>query len=454
MTTATAPPRPPGSPPGHPPGDAAHVRCAVGARCARRADLSGSSATNSVPDVGGRAGTRLARFVRCRLRPAVTTTCRRRRRRVARVAVRCRRATDRARKRHASRCAPTHSTSSADPPTVRPRIPPATPTIPMLTTGRPATPTRSSGRSATGRITTGHLDAIGGRHATPRRRRPRRVPPSISTICSPQRLSSESSVFARRCRALAQRIVAARPASDADELDRQRKNSVVKRWVNKITGMHHTNLELDPIRDAAVVERRQRPLTSMRPGRRQRQHPVDADAGRRLRRRRHAGRSAGGSVEHRMAVTRTRMHRPARPADVAHATARARDHRPDRPTDAGQRVARPRHLRNRQRRAAAGVDGATAVLRRRDHPDGARHRRRAARRRPIRSQRHPHQRRALRAMYRTCAHPDCTMPFSACKAHHIRWWWRDLGPTDLDNLIPLMRDSIITSCTKAAGPSR
>jgi hypothetical protein len=47
------------------------------------------------------------------------------------------------------------------------------------------------------------------------------------------------------------------------------------------------------------------------------------------------------------------------------------------------------------------------------------------------------QRRALRAMYRTCAHPDCTVAFSACKAHHIRWWWRHLGPTDLDNLIPL-----------------
>lgn len=47
------------------------------------------------------------------------------------------------------------------------------------------------------------------------------------------------------------------------------------------------------------------------------------------------------------------------------------------------------------------------------------------------------QRRALRAMYRTCAHPDCTVAFAACKAHHVRWWWRHLGPTDLDNLIPL-----------------
>ena len=47
------------------------------------------------------------------------------------------------------------------------------------------------------------------------------------------------------------------------------------------------------------------------------------------------------------------------------------------------------------------------------------------------------QRRALRAMYRTCAHPDCTVGFGACRIHHIRWWWRDLGRTDLDNLIPL-----------------
>jgi hypothetical protein len=40
-------------------------------------------------------------------------------------------------------------------------------------------------------------------------------------------------------------------------------------------------------------------------------------------------------------------------------------------------------------------------------------------------------------MYRTCGNPDCTVKFSACKAHHVRWWWRDLGPTDLANLLPL-----------------
>ena len=47
------------------------------------------------------------------------------------------------------------------------------------------------------------------------------------------------------------------------------------------------------------------------------------------------------------------------------------------------------------------------------------------------------QRRALRAMHRTCAHPDCDVPFSHTKIHHVRWWTRDRGPTDIDNLLPL-----------------
>ena len=46
------------------------------------------------------------------------------------------------------------------------------------------------------------------------------------------------------------------------------------------------------------------------------------------------------------------------------------------------------------------------------------------------------QRRALRAMYRTCAHPDCTVPFDSCRIHHVIYWQRG-GPSDLDNMIPL-----------------
>jgi hypothetical protein len=46
------------------------------------------------------------------------------------------------------------------------------------------------------------------------------------------------------------------------------------------------------------------------------------------------------------------------------------------------------------------------------------------------------QRRALRAMYRTCAFDGCEVPFHRCEIHHIIPWERG-GPTDLDNLIPL-----------------
>jgi hypothetical protein len=46
------------------------------------------------------------------------------------------------------------------------------------------------------------------------------------------------------------------------------------------------------------------------------------------------------------------------------------------------------------------------------------------------------QRRALRAMYRTCAHPQCAVTFEACRIHHVQWW-EHRGPTDMANLLPL-----------------
>jgi hypothetical protein len=46
------------------------------------------------------------------------------------------------------------------------------------------------------------------------------------------------------------------------------------------------------------------------------------------------------------------------------------------------------------------------------------------------------QRRMLAAMYATCAHPHCEVPFSACRIHHIVWWTRG-GTTTLANSLPL-----------------
>ncbi len=46
------------------------------------------------------------------------------------------------------------------------------------------------------------------------------------------------------------------------------------------------------------------------------------------------------------------------------------------------------------------------------------------------------QRRALRAMYRSCAIDGCDVAFERCEIHHIVPWELG-GPTDLENLIPL-----------------
>ena len=43
---------------------------------------------------------------------------------------------------------------------------------------------------------------------------------------------------------------------------------------------------------------------------------------------------------------------------------------------------------------------------------------------------------ALRALHSTCAWFGCDRPISWCQAHHLDTW-EDLGPTDMENLVPL-----------------
>jgi hypothetical protein len=48
------------------------------------------------------------------------------------------------------------------------------------------------------------------------------------------------------------------------------------------------------------------------------------------------------------------------------------------------------------------------------------------------------QRRALRALYPSCAIPGCDVRFERCDIHHVTWWEPPhCGRTDLDNLLPL-----------------
>lgn len=45
------------------------------------------------------------------------------------------------------------------------------------------------------------------------------------------------------------------------------------------------------------------------------------------------------------------------------------------------------------------------------------------------------QRRALKAIFKHCAFPGCTVPFRFCEIHHVDWWSRG-GVTDLHLLVP------------------
>ena len=43
-------------------------------------------------------------------------------------------------------------------------------------------------------------------------------------------------------------------------------------------------------------------------------------------------------------------------------------------------------------------------------------------------------------MYRTCAHPDCTVRFADREIHHVIEWIHQHGPTDLANMLPLCNE--------------
>ena len=216
--------------------------------------------------------------------------------------------------------------------------------------------------------------------------------------------------FDRECQDLARNV------SGDDGLSRQerlRRDRNVRRWVDKHTGMCKTLLSLDPLADAKAWSAINAAVATARNADQsdddrtwdqlQADVVVDLLTG---------ARSSGDErvpevsvlIDYQTLARRlSRVRRPVRP-----------------PTANRCRSTSVRRLCCEANIVPIVLGGAGEVL------DVGRQRRLATRA----------QRRALRAMYRTCAHPSCTVPFDSCRIHHVIYWQRG-GPSDLDNMVPL-----------------
>ena len=200
-----------------------------------------------------------------------------------------------------------------------------------------------------------------------------------------------------------------RPGSDADELDRQRAASKLKRWTDRATGMKQTLISLDPLRDAslhAVIDAhlatlRQDPANKLRSFDELRIEAVMTAVG--------TGQSA-----HRI------------PEVVVHVDHESACHGRHENTLCETVDGQPIPVSTVQRLCCEAIITAVIV-----NPDGTVDQLCAESRTANRAQR-----RQLAAMYSTCAHPHCQVAFSQCRIHHIIWWTRG-GKTVLANLLPL-----------------
>jgi len=217
--------------------------------------------------------------------------------------------------------------------------------------------------------------------------------------------------FERGCRDLAKHLIArAAATSDADELDRQRKQSRVRRWVDKTTGMCHTHLELDPVRDRALwaaIDASRAKLRQHDGNRRTPWAQLEVDA---------VIAAIGGGYRADRVPEITVLIDHDTLIDGLHQRSICE-------TDNG--IPLPIST---VRRLCCDAEILPVVLGGKGEAlDVGRSARTATRA----------QRRALRTMHRTCAHPDCTVTFDACRIHHVTPWLQPTGDTDIANLLPL-----------------
>ena len=272
---------------------------------------------------------------------------------------------------------------------------------------------------ADGAVSTGHLDALAAAtHGLVDDAHAAFVDHAESLLGLAEWQSVEA--FTRECDELARNV-----SHDEGEsrLERQKKNCRVRQWVDRITGMHHIHAELDAESGAKAWTAISAVATSMR----------------------HAASEASEST--------TGPHGPnSRPCSWDWYAAQA----------LVELVTGARSVDKRVPEVAVLVDWKTLCTGLHEHslcetsegtmlpPSTVRRLCCEAEIFPAvldgdsevvdlgRSQRLANraQRRALRAMYRTCGFPGCDVSFDRCEIHHVEWW-ENFGRTELQNLLPL-----------------
>jgi hypothetical protein len=199
-----------------------------------------------------------------------------------------------------------------------------------------------------------------------------------------------------------------RPHSDVEQLERQRAGSSIKRWTEPATGIKMTLIGLDPIRDATFHTVIDAQLARLRHDPANKQRPFEQL-----------------KIEALLASVSATAGEIGVPEVVLHTDTRTARQGRHEHTLCETQDGDPVPVATMQRFCCEAI--LTTVLVEADGTVRKLAEQRTANR---------HQRRALSAMYATCAHPHCTIAFSHCRIHHIIWWTNG-GQTILNNLLPL-----------------
>jgi hypothetical protein len=259
---------------------------------------------------------------------------------------------------------------------------------------------------STGEVSAGHIDALARLTAgldDPGRSEVQNLEDTLLASAKTKPVED----FARECRDLERILSRDEGASRLAQLKQQRR---LKRWIDRATGMCHTHLELDPETDAKVSSALSAALAAERASAQNADttwEQLQADA-------------LVGLITGARALDR-RVPEVSVLIDLDTLTSGLHDRSVCETADGNPLPV------DTIRRLGCDADIIPIVLSSSGEVlDVGREQRLANRA----------QRRALRAMYRTCAYPGCQVGFEACRIHHVHWWEHN-GSTCLANLLPL-----------------